>query len=294
MLVDEIGYVIARHHGISPKEARVKPWEPSELVKPTLHAKFCALPEVSIFRARSPWFDALNRYRNSSFHHGVRHGHGHYDPKDTRAASRAPSMNALFAPDCASLKPRSKPHEWTWNDATTIDDVAGDAWKGLTEFLRELAEKRWNTKEPPDGKMPLEKRPTIMVVLARPAALLTMHGIVVPMYSSEERARATNPFPADMKLELIEVPPSTRVIGQRAFSFWLRELKLEELPPLARSVKIYVDPVPGEPGWRVIGMNGLAEVLPEQLADCEKAPMSIPINAKQLFCWSEPRVFPWG
>lgn len=104
--------------------------------------------EVQGLRARAEWFDTLNAYRSSFFHNGWRHGSGHFDADDLRAASKAPSMNALLVPDRSSLRSRSKPHEWTYNDGRTVDSVAETVRAGLDKLLRAIFEGPWRTPEP--------------------------------------------------------------------------------------------------------------------------------------------------
>lgn len=59
MILDELVYLSARRHGITPKKARLKPWETAALIKETPPPE-CAIPEVAVLRNNADWFALLN------------------------------------------------------------------------------------------------------------------------------------------------------------------------------------------------------------------------------------------
>jgi hypothetical protein len=151
-VLDEVVYLIARVHGVPPKKARKDPWETSNLVTAQSLATPCQVPEVSVLRASASWFGRLNAYRNSFFHHGWRHGTGHFDAGGSRAAAVDPAANALLIPDFESLAGRAKPHEWTYHRSDMLDQSMKDLHEGLDALLRGLCEGRGPPPSPRPGR----------------------------------------------------------------------------------------------------------------------------------------------
>jgi hypothetical protein len=92
MTLDELVYLAARRQGQHPKQARRAPWETSDLVTKEL-PPVCDVPEIRRLRERASWFATLNAYRNSAFHHGWRHGAGHFSADDLRQAAKNAATN---------------------------------------------------------------------------------------------------------------------------------------------------------------------------------------------------------
>ncbi len=104
---------------------------------------------------------SLNAYRNVFFHRGWAHGTGHFD-SDGRQAAELPKMNALLVPDRTSLGGRSRPYDWTYNDGTTIDEVANEIHQGMISVVDELCANEWGTAAAPAaGRIPVDEHPEL-------------------------------------------------------------------------------------------------------------------------------------
>ena len=241
-LVDELVYVIARRHGIGPKQARRKPWTTSDLFHEPLVEPF-DVGEIRALRTQVAWFDILNSFRNTFFHHGWRHGGGHFAPNEPRRSSQFAASNGLLVPDRASLLGKSKPHEWTWNQKTTVDDIAGDVRAGTEEMLRSLFEDHWATPIPAPGTMPLHERPNMIVGLVRPAIVETDGALFLPFFSTRESGLAFGPFSSVPDLELVCARSSTLVIGESAISIALAGLEDNQIPMGVTHIEAVLDPI---------------------------------------------------
>ncbi|HVY30065.1 MAG TPA: hypothetical protein VHB79_26085 [Polyangiaceae bacterium] len=284
MVLDELVYLIARRHGVAPKRARRAPWETADLVKKDLPPQ-CQVLEVELIRKKSDWFDLLNAYRNSFFHHGWRHGTGHYAPGDIRAAARNPAANALLVPDRTSLVGRSKPHERTYVDGTTVDDVLQRGTEGLHQLLRELCDGPWSAAEPPPGTAPRKEHPNLIVLLATPSLFSFRDCVVIPFFTTAELARAFK-IPDPDAVELVDIPVSRAVVGKPAISFSLKGLTSDALPPGTRSVKVLIDPIVKGEGAENIECAHAIDVDFQAAIANPTSPMSIPVaNLTRLFVW---------
>lgn len=287
MMLDELVYLVARRHGVPPNKARKSPWETADLMKKPVPAE-CQVPEVVHLRSRLPWFELLNSYRNSFFHHGWRHGSGHYSLTDQRASARNPAANALLVPDKSSLGGRSRPHERTYNDGTTIDEVMSLASRGLDELLRELCEVHWITPEPAPGRLPRAEHPNVFVSLAKPVIFVVHDQLLIPLFSTEAAARAFS-LPSAPNVELIDIPVATSVVGRPAVSFSLRGLAPPNLAPsgTAACVRLLLDPVVKDANWNSIECVAHAEVSLAQLQSADTDPVSLPVvNLERVFVWA--------
>lgn len=293
MVLDELVYLVARRHGVAPKRARRAPWETADLVRKPLPRE-CQVPEVEAIRRRSDWFDLLNAYRNSFFHHGWRHGTGHYGPEDIRTAARNPAANALLVADQSSLGGRSKPHERTYGDGTTVDDVVGLAKDGLHELLRELCEGPWSAAEPGSGTVPRSEHPNLIVLLATPSLFSFRDCVVIPFFTTADLARAFK-LPDEQTVELVDMPVSNAVVDQPAVSFSLKGLTAEMLPPGTRSVKVLIDPVmTGRGASGIECLHAIDVDVPAAAANSAR-PMSIPVtNVDRLFVWRAASTRAWN
>lgn len=282
MALDEVVYIAARRHAVPPKKARRKPWETADLLKEPVPPE-CNVAEVALLRQKVDWFVLLNAYRNSVFHHGWTHGSGHFAKEDLRAAARDPSANALLVPDKASLGGRSKPHERTFNDGTTVDDVMRDAHDGLDEVLRELCEGPWATPEPTPGRVPRAEHPNIFVKLTTPALYVVHNRVLIPFFTTEEAARAFGP-PGN-GVELLAVPVVTSVVGRNAVTFTLNGLDGKDLPAL--QINVLVDPVVRDAGWTDIVCTAAIDVDVKEVVSKPTQPISLVVeaNLKRLFVW---------
>lgn len=284
MALDELVYLVARRHGVAPKRARRSPWETAALVKEPLPAE-CQVKEIELVRQKSDWFDLLNAYRNSFFHHGWRHGTGHYAPDDINASAKNPAANALLVADRRSLAARSKPHERTYIDGTTVDDVLSLAKHGLHELLKELCEGPWSSAEPQPGTAPRAMHPNLIIALASPALFSFRGCLVIPLFTTVELARAFK-LPDEQAVELIDLPVSKAVMGEPAVSFSLKGLTAELLPSGTQSVKVLIDPVVKGANSGNIECTHAIDVDFRAAIASPTSPMSIPVaNVTRLFVW---------
>ena len=284
MLLDELVYLVARAHGVAANRARKRPWETAELMTEALPAE-CQVPEIGVMRAHLPWFQLLNAYRNSFFHHGWRHGSGHFANDDSRHAATDPAANALIVPDQSSLGRRSKPHEWTYNDGTTTDDVMRLANEGLDGLLRTLCEQTWSVPEPQPGTVARQDQPNMIVSLVIPALVQVHDLIVLPFFTTREKAEAFE-FTRGSDLELVDVPASTAVINQTAVSFSLKGLDQVPIPLGAKIVKVLVDPVVTDEGWKNLSCLAAIDIEISEVLKAPTTPINIPVsNIDRLFTW---------
>ncbi|WP_437512372.1 hypothetical protein [Sorangium sp. So ce1099] len=293
MLLDELVYLIARRHGIPSNRAKKKPWETSDLVQRSRAAE-CDVQEVRLLASKASWFGTLNAYRNSFFHHGWRHGSGHFPLDDVRPTAASPVSNGLLVPDKASLGGRSKPFEWTWTQKVTVDDVAREIRVGTEEFLTGLLESLWSTPPPPPGSAPLSEYPNLLVVLAKPAFIETPRAIYLPFFSSRDRGLAFQLFAKDPRLELVDVPVSSAVIGQRALTVSLSGLEKNEIYPGVEFVEAVLDPE-ASGGW--VNVQAAARIripLRELWAAKVHCPVSIPVSdLERAWVWRSSLMRDW-
>lgn len=284
MVLDELVYIVARRHGVAPKRAKRRPWETAELFQKPVPAE-CQVAEVELMRQKTDWFELLNSYRNSFFHHGWRHGSGHFSGNDARSAARNPAANAMLVPDQKSIGGRSKPHERTYADGTTIDDVMRPAKQGLSQLLQELCEGPWSTAEPTPGTKPRNEHPNMIVSLANPAIFFVHNIVLIPFFTTEELARAFD-LPEKKDVEVVDIPVTSSVTGQPAVSFTLKGLDQLAIPPGVTRIKVLLDPVIKDPEWRQLECAASIEVEIEKVLAAPGVPTSLPVvNATRLFVW---------
>jgi hypothetical protein len=282
MALDELVYLIARRHGIP--EGRARRWETNKLfTEPVDAGGDQDRPEVAQLRARAAWFGTLNAYRNSFFHHGWRHGAGHFSPEEAHTAVRSPAANGLLLPDETSLKGRSKPHEWTWTTGRTVPAVAHDVYTGLDGLLEDLCHGQWATELPAPGTFPEDRYPNLLVTLVKPAVLVTFHSVIVPFFTSEEAARRFEPFCREGGLELVWVRASEFVAGRRAISFSLHGIVQAGLPP---GLRVYLDPQPADSDWTAVIAKSSAGIDLQTVVQAPQHPVSLPIDdLSGAFVW---------
>jgi hypothetical protein len=284
-VLDELVYIVARAHGVPAKKARKHPWETSHLMTSPVLAPDLARPEILHLRGSLSWFQHLNAYRNSFYHHGWRHGAGHFDAGEVRSVAADPAANALIVPDAESLAGRAKPSEWTYKRKDRLDRVMDELHEGLDTVLRGLCEGPWSTPEPSPGTKPRVEHPNMIVSLVTPAIYL-VHGelAAVAFFTTEEKARALRPGPADV--ELLQLPAAESVLGQYAVTFSLRGIEQLGLPPAIRTVKALVDPVVTDPEWRNISCTHALDLdLGEVLAK-PASPINLVVGGiDHLFAW---------
>lgn len=290
--LDEAAYLIARRHGVPARRAKSDPWTTHKLAIEKVEAA-CLVPEIVRLRDAADWFKMVNAYRNSAYHHGWRHGAGHFDPGDARQAARSPAMNALLLPDQESLRAKSKPHEWTWARGLTVDGVVADVYSGFTKFFSDLCCYDWATPVPAEGTMPRERHPTTLVLLVRPAVVVWGGVLVVPLFSSVERARGFSLFSADDNLEIVELPRSSLIIGQPAVSFSMQGAEeAPNAPELRMDVALdaTVRPDGTVDATHVVGSKPLREILESTL---ERVVSIVFPTDTRVFVWRKPGTHEW-
>lgn len=224
-LIDELVYVIARCHGEPESSARNK-WVTSDLITKPIEPKY-EVDEVKLLRSEALWFDLINSYRNTFFHHGWRHGAGHYSIGDQHPAAQLAAANGLLVPDQASLKGRRKPHDWTWNDRTTIDDLARSVRDGTERVLEQLLDNIWATPMPLPGTIPIEERPNLLVGIVRPVLLATPQEALLVLFSTREHAEKLPPLCSKPELELVNVPATSVFSREPSIAFAFDHIKAQ-------------------------------------------------------------------
>ncbi|WP_437304498.1 hypothetical protein [Sorangium sp. So ce388] len=294
MLLDELVYLIARRHGVPVNRAKRKPWETSDLIQKPRTAD-CDVPEIRLLASKSSWFGTLNAYRNSFFHHGWRHGGGHFSPDDIRSAAASPASNGLLVPDKSSLGSRSKPFEWTWGQRTTVDDIAKEIRTGTEDLLTNLLENLWSMPPPHPGTAPLEERPNVLIVLAKPAFVETDGAIFLPVFSSRELGLSFHHFSTHPNLELADVPVSSAVIGQKAVTVSLSGIEKNSISKSIEFIDIVLDPNPNN-DWTHVETTAHARIPLRKLLDSDTVhPVSLPVhNLDRAWVWRSAMARTWS
>ncbi|MCC6527872.1 MAG: hypothetical protein IT373_34825 [Polyangiaceae bacterium] len=284
-LLDELVYLIARRHGVPPNRARKKPWETADLLKEPLPSE-CDVEEIRVLRSMLDWFDTLNAFRNSFFHHGWRHGGGHFSAEDLRRATGFPSRNGLLVPDRESLVGRKKPFEWSWSKGTTVDDVARAARTGTEELAAELFDRIWQTPIPAPGTAPLDERPNMLVGLVRPVLVQTRTAIILPYFSTRERGQGCRPLCDDPDLELVDVQPSEVVVGKRDCLVSLAGIENNTFPPSVTHVEAQLDPIASVDWTTTKCATQRSIAIAEVLKQGSIAPISMPVTElDRIWVW---------
>ncbi len=285
-VLDELVYIVARAHGVAPKEARRPPWDTSRLMTQALPIE-CQHSEVNLLRTMLPWFERLNAYRNSFFHHGWRHGAGHFERDDTRNASLNPAANALLVPDATSLIGRAKPDEWTYTQGNMVDRVMANLHEGLDGLLQRLCEGPWLTPVPAPGRLPRSEHPNMLVSLVIPAICVVQGEVALAaFFTTEDKGRALSALPFDGEVELVAVPVVASVNGPPAAIFSLKGVGEIGLPPAIKTIKLVVNPVVGDPDWRNIVCAHMVDFDLSEAVAKPANPISLVVpGAGRLFVW---------
>jgi hypothetical protein len=289
-LLDELVYIIARRHGVVPARARSKHWETSVIVTKPLKPE-CDVEEVQLLRTERSWFETLNAYRNSFFHHGWRHGWGHFPSVDLRDASASAASNGLLLPDRESLLGRTKPFEWTWTRKTTVDSVAAEIRRGTDRVIDELG-RLWSTPLPPPGSMPLADRPNMMVRLVRPALLYSESAVFLPVFSTRVLGLACRELANRPDIELVDAPLSTMPLGHPALLVALHGIDRAEHGAHITHLDIVLNPSPNHDWTHVEADSHTRIALDDLVAQAAAEPLIIPLEGCQrVWLWQrlEPR-----
>jgi len=224
-VVDTLTYIAARRAGKS--ESAADGWEASEAICPkvdqgsTPPTRF-DVPEILALRTRRRWFERLNLYRNVVYHRGLGSKHyGYHAKSDTAEEAHDPEFNAMLLPDEASLSQRKRPHEWTYNDKSRLDDLIVDLDDGLSALLLELLTKLWGCSLPQEGTVPRVEQPNCFLYL--PMTIVFREGTrsVVPVFDSKFAARAFPDIPTAERANLTIRAVRPTKIGDQPPAFLL-------------------------------------------------------------------------
>jgi hypothetical protein len=297
MSLDELVYIIARRHGATGAEAKRRgTWETDNVITSNKAAAEYTLPEVAELRSRQEWYKTLKSYRNSFFHHGWRHGTGHFAKESKVQAAKVASRNALILPDRASLSGRSKPHEWTWNDSTMIDDVAGSIHDGLEGLLKCLCENHWATAEPTKGTVPPERHPTMVVTLVKPLIVQLDTALVVPLFSTKELAEKFAQVTATEELEIYHMFAASSFLNDEpSLVFSLHGLQSLSLPPSIESIHVLMDPQISDGTWAGAKATHKSSIsLQELFRQGIHRPVQVSFpGVREVFCWHQQQTHEW-
>jgi hypothetical protein len=174
-----------------------------------------------------------------------------------------------------------------------IDTVIEDLHRGLDQLIDQICRLDWRTAEPAPGTAPREEHPNLLVLLAKPAVLVTpREGLIVPLYSSRQLAEKSE-LRDRTEVELIEVRTSTLVIGQPAITITLAGLQQSDFP--AETIHVLLDPVPTEPEWSNVECVARTDI---NIAELVKASTHMPISLgarklESVYLWAVPTVHDW-
>ncbi|MFZ5894768.1 MAG: hypothetical protein ACOY0T_27135 [Myxococcota bacterium] len=191
--IDILVYIAARRAGKS--ESKADEWEASDAISPKskpgdMPPTRYDVPEILAIRARQPWFDELNVYRNVSYHRGMGGDtYGFYEKADTVAEAADPEHNAMLLPDLAKLRDRKRPHEWTYVDKRRLDDLVESTDSGLNDIVAHVFINIWNCTVPLPGKVPRAEQPNTILLLPIPACLDAPNRRILPVFNSPRAAR---------------------------------------------------------------------------------------------------------
>ncbi len=295
-LLDELVYIIARVNGANPEDARDDPWTTHTLVtfnalsaspKLTRFQTPSKTPEIALLRLRADWYETLNVFRNTFFHHGWNHGSGHFATGTTHGLAKNPERNGLLVPDRASVKGKKKPFEWTWNDGRTIDDVTREVREGLDGFVSDLFEKEWKVPYPLAGTMPRKHQPNSIITLAKPPLVSEGSTLFLCVFTQPALGAKLRPFATNPALELVEVPLSKSINDMGVFSVCLAGLASATLPSDA-TVDLVVNPAP-DAAWKDVWNDARGSVPVSQLLE-EKthSPFNFCVSgAESIWVWAQ-------
>lgn len=177
--IDLIVYVSARLVGKSEKYA--DRWGVEEMKK-------AATPEGGILTKHGLWFDVLNSYRNALIHRGHRRSFGGYFARNCMLdEARIPKYNVMLIPDYASIQRPNRPHQWTYNQGSRIEDLVTNICEGLDAFALDIGH-HWGGSVPSDSEVPDEEHPNLLVVVQKPAFMLAHDTAIWPIFTERYRA----------------------------------------------------------------------------------------------------------
>ena len=276
-LVDQMIHIAARRNGHDK-------WEVSDAFRGTKAAMDVA--EVRCLRAKSQWYDELNKYRNVLHHRGWKGDAGAYFPADAEEPeARNPTRNILLVPDLDSLRRNAGAHAWTYNQRGHLEPVVRRALDGMRELVDAVCLSVWDGKLPKPGTDPLAEHPNAMVAYPRPVPFLDSKAIYLPVFSTEALADAFTGYPAGILAGIVSVPLLKVLFPAPAFA--LSVAGLEPNVVLGATVTVVVDPsdFTMKVGRLVLPIPAALLASPPFLD-----PLGLPkegVGAERLFCWQQ-------
>jgi hypothetical protein len=290
--IDEIVFIAARLRGVSPKDID-KDWKANEVMTSGFDKRAdLDIPEVKSLRGRRDWYDELNDYRNVFQHRGWRSHIGAYLPIGSDLPeARSAKHNIMIVPDRQSLVGKSRPNKWTYEDGMRLEHVVERAVEGFRSLLDEVCIGIWGATMLPEGSVPKDLHPNVLIGFVRPALLVVGQEIVLPVFTSADRGRSFQGFPPSAPLHLAEMRAGTKIVAQSAFTFSLAGMKSSPgLPSAATHLFLAIDPP--DAGLASVAAGKHVRVpLGVLLANDGIEPLSIPqeaVGSDSLFVWRQP------
>ena len=150
--------------------------------------------------------------------------------------------------------------------------------------MHTVFEQEWGIPIPPPGTLPAEQHPNVLVLLARPLILDTGGALILPLFTTREKAAAYKLLREHPDFEIADLPVSDAVMGYRAVSFALTGID-ENKPSNVDHVDVVIDPETTD--WTNIQTTGHVKI-PLDTDALEKAgiyPASLTITGPQDRLW---------
>jgi hypothetical protein len=246
------------------------------------------VPEVVRLRERAKWYDALNDYRNVIHHRGWKGDAAAYFPPGASELEAAdPERNLLLAPDLDSLSKDARQHEWKYAAKNHLENVVRESLDGMRDFIDAICLDVWGGRPAKAGTAPPETHPTIIVHHPRPIPCLGATEIYLPVFSSEQLARAVEGYPPGGTCRLTSLPLLTALFPEPAFALSIADL--EPFVAANRSLTVLVDPASFVPlrARLIVPVPAPLYATPPFVA-----PLGMPKSAlgtNQLVCWQQWR-----
>jgi hypothetical protein len=296
LFLDELMYLVARNHGFSHEDAVSGNWEAKNiftLSQPNATKHFY---EVKYVLSHLNWYEKLNKYRNAFYHHGWNHQFGHSDTKDISSLASSEKYNGLFVPDESSVKTKSKPFQWTWNNKTHIYKLVSEIEIGFEKFITGLIRDVWLIPSfDVTGTIPISDQPNIIISLPRPVVIFYDCDVVVPVFSSRKKAQDCNLISNTVgnhseKIEIIKITENKLIGSEGYFTFSLNGIENRDFPEEIKTSKLRValDPVFNEVG-KVVSVSAIVDNLKlSEISDKSLEPVSVSFPGQQeIYVWRQ-------
>jgi hypothetical protein len=179
-----------------------------------------SLPEAMVLRKHAGWYESVNVYRNALTHFGSKRPVGGYAPINEMQHPRI-EFNAMVLPDFTSVKAKQRPHEWTYNDGTRLEDSMKSWAAGFDACLWDLIA-LWGGTKQPAGLVPVEQHANIFIAIPHPAFLMHPSAVVACCFDSEARALDFAKMAKLPELSAIKIRPTDPMIDHTPKKgFWI-------------------------------------------------------------------------